>query len=126
MEELVKRGYAKQGQIQYGEDRPSMRPYLTAPNKLMAVDDDSDITFTLKRNFEQRGFSIDVYNDPIEALANFKLNYYDLLLLDVKMPKMNGFIFVSIICLYGLHTTIHVLTIRTPYLVFVFPGIIDR
>ena len=103
-----------------------MRPYLRAPNKLMAVDDDSDITFTLKRNFEQRGFSIDVYNDPIEALANFKLNYYDLLLLDVKMPKMNGFIFVSIICLHGLHTTIHVLTIRTPYLVFVFPGIIDR
>lgn len=56
----------------------------------MAVDD-SDITFTLKRNLEKRGFSVDVYNDPIEALANFKPNYYDLLLLDVKMPKMNGF-----------------------------------
>ena len=63
----------------------------TAPNKLMAVDDDFDITFTLKRSFEKRGFSIDIYNDPIEALANFKPNYYDLLLLDVKMPKMNGF-----------------------------------
>ena len=63
----------------------------TAPNKLMAVDDDCDITLTLKRSFEQRGFSMDVYNDPIEALVNFKPNYYDLLLLDVKMPKMNGF-----------------------------------
>ena len=63
----------------------------TAHNKLMAVDDDFDITFTLKRNFEQRGYSVDIYNDPIGALANFRPNYYDLLLLDVKMPKMNGF-----------------------------------
>ncbi len=57
----------------------------------MAVDDDSDITFTLKMSLEKRGFSVDVYNDPTEALANFKPDYYDLLLLDVKMPQMNGF-----------------------------------
>ena len=57
----------------------------------MAVDDDSDVTFTLKMFLEQRGFSVDVYNDPTEALANFKPGYYDLLLLDVRMPKMNGF-----------------------------------
>ncbi len=59
--------------------------------RLMVVDDDFDITFTLKVSLEQRGFSVDIYNDPKEALANFKPNYYDLLLLDVKMPKMNGF-----------------------------------
>ena len=63
----------------------------TTSRKLMAVDDDFDITFTLKRNLERRGFSLDVYNDPTEALTNFKPDYYDLLLLDVKMPKMNGF-----------------------------------
>lgn len=60
-------------------------------SKLMVVDDEPDITFTLKMSLEQRGYSVDVYNDPIEALANFKPDYYVLLLLDVKMPKLNGF-----------------------------------
>ena len=55
----------------------------------MVVDDDFDITFTLKGKLEQRGFSLDTYNDLIET--DFKPNYYDLLILDVKMPKMNGF-----------------------------------
>ena len=36
------------------------------------------------------GFSLDVFNDPIAALSNFKADYYDLILLDIKMPQMNG------------------------------------
>lgn len=63
----------------------------TASSKLMAVDDDADITFTLKKELEQSGFSLDVFNDPIAALANFKADYYDLILLDIKMPQMNGY-----------------------------------
>ena len=62
----------------------------TASNKLMAVDDESDMTFTLKAVLEQSGFSLDVFNDPITALSNFKPDYYDLILLDIVMPKMNG------------------------------------
>jgi DNA-binding response OmpR family regulator len=57
----------------------------------MAVDDEADITFTLKKELEQSGFSVDVFNDPIEALSNFKPDYYDLILLDIGMPQMNGF-----------------------------------
>ncbi|HET7149651.1 MAG TPA: response regulator [Candidatus Nitrosopolaris sp.] len=57
----------------------------------MAVDDEADITFTLKKELELSGFSLDVFNDPIVALFNFKPDYYDLILLDVKMPKLNGF-----------------------------------
>jgi PleD family two-component response regulator len=63
----------------------------TASGKLTAVDDESDITFTLKVVLEQSGFLLDVFNDPTTALANFKSDYYDLMLLDVKMPQMNGF-----------------------------------
>jgi two-component system, OmpR family, response regulator ChvI len=63
----------------------------TAPSKLMAVDDEADITFTLKLVLEQSGFLLDVFNDPRIALSNFKPGQYDLLLLDVKMPRMNGF-----------------------------------
>jgi two-component system, OmpR family, response regulator ChvI len=62
-----------------------------ASTKLMAVDDEPDITFTLKKELEQSGFSLDVFNDPIVALSYFKPGYYDLILLDVKMPKLNGF-----------------------------------
>ena len=58
--------------------------------RLMAVHDEADITFTLKKELEQSGFSLDVFNDPIVALSNFKADYYDLILLDVHMPQMNG------------------------------------
>jgi DNA-binding response OmpR family regulator len=63
----------------------------TASSKLMAVDDESDITFTLKVVLEQSGFSLDFLKEPTIALSNFKADYYDLILLDVKMPLMNGF-----------------------------------
>ena len=39
---------------------------------------------------ENRGYSLDTYSDPAAALLKFKPNYYDLLLLDYRMPKLNG------------------------------------
>jgi two-component system, OmpR family, response regulator ChvI len=62
----------------------------SSSRRLMAVDDEADITFTLKKELEQSGFSLDVFNDPIVALSNFKPDCYDLILLDVLMPQMNG------------------------------------
>lgn len=40
---------------------------------------------------EQYGFEVELFDDAKEALSNFKANYYDLLLFDIKMPTMNGF-----------------------------------
>ena len=45
----------------------------------------------LKKVFEQSGFNADSYDDPILAVENFKAGSYDLLLLDIKMPEMDGF-----------------------------------
>jgi len=45
----------------------------------------------LKLELELSGCLVDVFNDPKIALINFKPHYYDLILLDVKMPEMNGF-----------------------------------
>jgi DNA-binding response OmpR family regulator len=45
----------------------------------------------LKKVFEQSGFNADSYDDPISALENFKAGSCDLLLLDIKMPEMDGF-----------------------------------
>jgi DNA-binding response OmpR family regulator len=40
---------------------------------------------------ESRGFAVDAYNDPVEAVSGFKPGAYDLVILDIKMPRMNGF-----------------------------------
>ena len=55
------------------------------------MDDDPDITLSFKNGLEEYGFVVDVFNDPLEALSKFKAGVYDILLVDVKMPKMNGF-----------------------------------
>jgi DNA-binding response OmpR family regulator len=59
--------------------------------KILLVDDEPDITYTIKNLLEENGFKVDEFNDPILALNNYKVNFYDLVILDIKMPKMNGF-----------------------------------
>ena len=48
------------------------------------------MTNMLKMALEHAGFSVDIFNDPLVALECFKPNLYDLVILDVMMPKMNG------------------------------------
>ena len=59
--------------------------------RILLVDDERDITIAFRMGLENNGFVVDTFNDPKEALSNFKSGLYDLLLIDVKMPKMNGF-----------------------------------
>jgi len=59
--------------------------------RILIVDDEPDIARLFKLGLEyDGGFEVDVYNDPIAALSNYRPGVYDLLLLDIKMPKMNG------------------------------------
>jgi two-component system catabolic regulation response regulator CreB/two-component system response regulator ChvI len=60
-------------------------------NKILLVDDEPDITMAFKLTLEKAGFIVDTYQDPVVALSEFKPNSYDLVILDIKMPKMNGF-----------------------------------
>src|SRR5215471_7541534 len=59
--------------------------------KILIVDDEPDITLALKVYLEQQGFQVDAFTDPVDALAQFKAGFYYLLILDIKMPYMNGF-----------------------------------
>ena len=59
--------------------------------RILLVDDESDIIIAFRMSLESNGFIVDTFNDPQGALSNFKAGVYDLLLIDIKMPKMNGF-----------------------------------
>jgi two-component system catabolic regulation response regulator CreB/two-component system response regulator ChvI len=59
--------------------------------KILIVDDESDICITFENVLEGNGFEVDTFDDPLLALQNFRKDTYDLLILDIKMNKMNGF-----------------------------------
>ena len=59
--------------------------------RIFLIDDEPDITYTLEKVLEDNGFQVESFNDPILALNDYKANFYDLVVLDIKMPKMDGF-----------------------------------
>jgi DNA-binding response OmpR family regulator len=65
--------------------------------RILIVDDDPDITLTFKKGLEAENekssnifFKVDPCNNPLQALSEFKPNYYDLILIDINMPIMDG------------------------------------
>jgi DNA-binding response OmpR family regulator len=60
--------------------------------RILVVDDNSDIVFTLRIELESDPvMQVYSYDNPVTALLDFKPNFYDLLLIDVNMPLMDGF-----------------------------------
>src|SRR5687767_15756667 len=64
---------------------------ITMTKKVFLIDDEPDITYTLEKVLQDNEFEVDTFNDPILALDNYKVNFYDLVILDIKMPTMDGF-----------------------------------
>ena len=63
-----------------------------AEGRILVLDDEPDIPLTLKAGFETVGlFSLDAFSDPELALQSFKPDFYALVLIDIMMPKMDGF-----------------------------------
>jgi CheY-like chemotaxis protein len=66
--------------------------HLQIRNKrILLVDDDPDICMTFQIILQDAGFECIPYTDSVKALQEFRANYYDLILLDIKMPKLDGF-----------------------------------
>jgi CheY-like chemotaxis protein len=67
--------------------------------RILIVDDEADVTITFKAGIEDinnnndadKRIEVHTSNDPVVALSEFRPNFYDLLLVDVNMPRMNGF-----------------------------------
>jgi DNA-binding response OmpR family regulator len=57
---------------------------------VLVVDDDPDMTSIFSLGLQDEGFEAYTFNDPLVALSQFRPNFYDLLLVDINMPKMNG------------------------------------
>lgn len=93
---------------------------------ILILDDDPDITLTFKKALEAENnnmsenndvfFDVFVFNDPILALSEFKPDYYDLMIIDINIPRMNGFEF----CVKVLEIDVN------PKVCFMSSGLINR
>ena len=59
--------------------------------RILVVDDEPDITSSFKQALRDNGFEVEIANDSLLALKNFKEGSYDLLVIDIVMPEMDGF-----------------------------------
>jgi DNA-binding response OmpR family regulator len=70
-----------------GKSTKSLKNHI----RIILVDDETDIAHILKRGLEVKGFDVDAFDSPQEAINSFKPNLYDLAILDIRMPGLNGF-----------------------------------
>ena len=62
----------------------------TKGKNILIVDDDEDLTDLYEAFLKFDGYKVDAFTDPLDALSSFRKDVYDLVLLDLKMPQMNG------------------------------------
>ncbi len=74
-------------------DEPIMPSQMT----ILVVEDDESARVLMSRYLEREGYSVHLANDAVEALKLFAQHVFDLVLLDVMMPKMNGLEVLQII-----------------------------
>ena len=60
-------------------------------NKILVVDYEHDSNLLLKTILERNGFIVDCFDDPFVAMENFRSNLFSLIILNIKLPKLNGF-----------------------------------
>jgi CheY-like chemotaxis protein len=70
----------------------------TARKRILLVSSEDDVNLALKMALEEEEqdddkgcFKVDSFNNPILALKDFKIGFYDLLIIDIVMPQMDGF-----------------------------------
>lgn len=59
--------------------------------RILVVDNERDITVAIQVGLEDNGFDVDTFTDPSLALKRFKPSLYDLVLIDIVMPDIDGF-----------------------------------
>ena len=75
----------------FSMERGSIRQQVQKNKRILLVDDEHDINLTIRIVLEENGFKVDSFTDASQALENFTTGLYDLVILDVKLPGMDGF-----------------------------------
>ena len=83
--------YPKKQEIQYFEQGLLHSQKKRRKRRILLVDDEPDICMVYQMVLQDAGYECRSYTDPVKALQEFRVNYYDLILLDIKMPVLNGF-----------------------------------
>jgi two-component system, OmpR family, response regulator ChvI len=89
-------GLNKMSQRGHRLSNPTTSTRVTNSNRrgkkrILLVDDEPDITISISAVLESNDLEVTSYNDPVLALSSFKPHHYDLVMLDVKRPKIDGF-----------------------------------
>jgi len=80
--------------------------------KILLVEDETDLNNIVTKYLKKNGYSVDSVFDGEEALDYLEYGEYDLVILDVMMPKLNGFEVVKELRNKGNHTSVLMLTAR--------------
>jgi DNA-binding response OmpR family regulator len=89
MDDIINRRYAKSSI--HASLSSNNNNIITEKKRIMIVDGELDIANLYKLSLERDGFSVEIFFDPLLGLSRYTAGAYDLLLLDINMPRMNGF-----------------------------------
>jgi CheY-like chemotaxis protein len=90
-EEYQRTKWHSQKQKTQEEEQGGLHNQTTRRKRILVVDDEHDICMVYEMVLQDAGYECISYIDPVKALKEFRPNYYDLILLDIKMPVLNGF-----------------------------------
>ncbi len=74
--------------------------------KILVVDDKPNVQTTLRIGLSREGYVVDIAGDALKAMTKIQQDDYDVLLSDVRMPIMDGFILASTVI--AINPNIHI------------------
>ncbi len=88
----------KKRKINTSEDSTSEANLMETKKKILLVDDDPSLSKILKTILQNQGYAVDTAETGKEALERFQCNFYDLALIDMKLPDISGADLLSMVC----------------------------